>query len=173
MSLLAVDPGIRGCGAAVFRGGKLVAAAYVKNPLRSGNRAREAAAMAEAVRDWSLALDVDELAVEWMQVYWGDEHGKDPNDLLALCGIGAALSALVSEDATSYLVSEWKRTMKKEPCHARIRLRLEPEELKIAKAAVAAAGSLGHNVWDAVGIGLHHVRRLGIVGPGRHRVIPV
>jgi hypothetical protein len=172
VSLLAVDPGIRGCGAAVFTDGKLVAAAYVKNPLRTGNRAREAATMAEAVRDWALARDVDEIAVEWMKVYWGDEGGKDPNDLLALCGIGAAVAALTGAETTSYLGSEWKRTLKKEPCHARIRLRLDPREKGVAEAAVRAAGSLGHNVMDAVGIGLHHLRRLGIVGPGRRRVLP-
>jgi hypothetical protein len=172
VSLLAVDPGIRGCGVAFFVDGRLHSAAYVKNPLRSGNRAREAAAMAEAAHRWVALLDVEELAVEWMQVYWGDEKDKDPNDLLALCGIGAALAAVTGAETTSYLVTEWKRTLKKEPCHARIRLRLDPREKEVAAAAVRAAGSLGHNVLDAVGIGLHHLRRLGIVGPGRRRVLP-
>lgn len=167
MSLLAVDPGIRGCGVAAFDGGRLLHAAYVKSRYATGNRAEEAADMARAVARWcsDLALSPRELVVEWPRVYAdmirrGSKHvaGKDPNDLLPLAGVDGALAALfVGCRATSYAPSEWKGQMPKEVCHARTRLRLDSAEVVIY---VGLTKVLDHNARDAVGLGLHHLGRL-------------
>jgi hypothetical protein len=50
--LLAIDPGIRHCGCALYSDGVLVAAALVKNPVERGSQAHACAAMAHAVWEW-------------------------------------------------------------------------------------------------------------------------
>lgn len=159
----AVDPGIRGCGVAIFDyASGLVAVDYVRSPLKSGCDARAAAEVARAVI--KRADYVDEFAVEWPRVYASQIRAgrskADPNDLLALCGIGGALAALFKGTVTCYAPTEWKPPgMKKEVSHARIHSRLTASELNIVEQCSAPA-SLMHNVWDAIGIGLHHVGRM-------------
>ncbi len=164
MILLAIDPGIRGCGVAVFDGGWLVHADYVVNPCREGNRAAEAASMASWVHGslWG-RFDVTALALEWPRVYAtriasGASPG-DPNDLLGLAAVSAGIAALYAPAAaTSYCPSEWKGQMPKDVCQKRINARLNSRELAFVMA-VKPAGKR-HNTWDAVGIGLHHLGRL-------------
>lgn len=176
--ILAVDPGIRGCGCAVFDGGKLVKAAYVPNLVEEGNRACEAASMAAGVERWFRGLfdpawfKLDALALEWPHIYAKRiREGKtkeDPNDLLALCGVQASIATLLEEAETySYLPAEWKGQMKKEPCHQRIADRLAVPEQNVLILASDEAGSLSHNIWDAVGIGLFHLGRFD-----KKKVIP-
>jgi hypothetical protein len=175
--LVAVDPGIRGCGVACFTDGVLDRAAYVKSPARSGNGLWECVAVARAVEDWYEGV-ADVVAVEWPQVYAsrimkGQQGGdKDPNDLLALCGIDAAVATLLLEVGwehgnpmspskfVTYRPREWKGQMTKEACHTRLRSRLSPDETAVVDAASREAKSLAHNMLDAVGIGLHHLGRL-------------
>lgn len=160
-TLLAVDPGIRGCGIAVFEDTSLTWAAYVKNSLKTGCTAEAASEMASRVREVVLNKQVypTRLALEWPRIYAWNSKG-DPNDLLALAAVDAAVAALFFAAASvSYYPSDWKGQMKKEPCHARIRSRLLPSELTAACVGAHEAKSLAHNVWDAVGIGLHSLGR--------------
>lgn len=171
-TVLAVDPGIRGCGAAVFQDGTLVEAYYVRSPCETGNRACEAAAAACAVKAAvSRRWEVSTLIVEWPRVYRfgqeGKKRGADPNDLLALCGIGTSLAALFSPAVVhSYSPAEWgatgkpKRARDPYPVELKCRARLTFEgEISAAEAGTKAARALGHNVWDAIAIGLHHTGR--------------
>lgn len=165
-ALLAVDPGIRGSGAALFVGGRLAWADYVKNPARKGNRADAAGSMALAVVEWARArvATLDDLAAEWMQIYAGQIRAGaskgDPNDLLALTGVVSGVAAVVGVTATAYLPREWKGQLDKAAMHARIRGRLSEAELCNADCACRRAKSLAHNVMDAIGIGLFHLGRL-------------
>lgn len=175
---LAIDPGIRGTGVALFdREGVLIRAAYVKNVARVGNHAREAASMAWAVVSWLADFTGDlaepgnallELAVEWPQVYASRIRAgvseADPNDLLALTAVDAGIVALLDCPAASYLPAEWKGQLTKDACHERIRTRLDAAELT---AMNDVTGALAHNAFDAIGIGLHHLGRFA-----RRRVIP-
>ena len=45
-------------------------------------------------------------------------------------------------------------------CQHRVAKRLSPAERHFLDQAAGAAGAAAHNVWDAVGIGLHHLGRL-------------
>jgi hypothetical protein len=164
VTLLAVDPGIRGCGVAVFEDGVLTSCSYVKNSSTTeGPVSIKAAKMALRV-----ARDVfakpDSLVLEWPQVYRESHRSKrkaDPNDLLGLAAIHGALVAFFSNTTMVYevLPSEWKPSgMKKDATAFRVASRLSPEEQKVLDSCNCPR-SLIHNVVDAVGIGLHAVGR--------------
>ena len=160
-TLLAVDPGIRGCGAAMFTAGVLTRAAYVKSPVATGNTASAARAMGHAVAEWAKG-PIDALALEWPRVYATRiREGKsdaDPNDLLGLAAVDAAIAMVLAYTPVEcFAPSDWKGQMKKGPCHARIRGRLSDGELVVMEGV--SPPSLAHNVWDAVGIGLHRLGR--------------
>lgn len=175
MITLAVDPGIRGCGVALFRFSQsanatlLERAAYVRNPLKEGNGPAESAAMAQAVVDW---FDTqprerpfpDVLALEYPRVYQGNKQKGDPNDLLPLAGVVCAVSGLLlRSEVRRYFPHEWKGTVDADVMLARIVGRLRPDEVGKIEPCPA---SLRHNVVDAIGIGLKAVGRFE-----PHRVI--
>lgn len=162
VKLVSVDPGIRGCGVAAFEDGFLVAAAFVVASRSKDSRASGAATTARAVVEWLIGRGADELAVEWPRVYAtairrGDSKA-DPNDLLPLAGVDAAIASILGGvPVYSYVPSEWKGQMPKDVCQRRVKTRLSLAESHIAETATS--GASGHNVWDAVGIGLHHLGR--------------
>jgi len=174
LDLLAVDPGIRGCGVALFREGRLsrgledmrlAAAAYVRNPLPRGDDPVEQLAMAYAARDWvrrHTGIDdatVDRVVVEWPQVYQGSKQKGDPRDLLTLAGVDMAIAASIParRNVSRYLPREWKGQVNADVMLERILARLEPEEMARLEACPA---SLRHNMIDAIGIGLKALGRL-------------
>lgn len=171
-TLLAVDPGIRGCGVAWFHDSVLTGAAYVKSPCIVDNLANAAVAMANEVVGRINVRGVDELVVEWPRIYASRIRAgvskEDPNDLLALAGVDAAIAMALGCVAHSVYPSDWKGQLKKDPCKARVVSRLWPHEMQAAESGAKAAGAKSHNMWDAIGIGLHHLGRFE-----RKRVIPV
>jgi hypothetical protein len=108
--LLAIDPGTRGCGCAVFVEGELRVAAYVVNPVKEGSGPGECAQMARAVHMayWGMpALSAfDVLALEVPQIYsrGGGKSIGDPNNIMPLFGVVAAIAAL---HPTAHV--EWER----------------------------------------------------------------
>lgn len=159
---LSVDPGIRGCGCAIFVDGELRAAAYVRNPDKTGAGPGECQAMAQAIRDWFVACSnyvLNILVLEWPQTYGGRAKRGDANDLFPLAGVDAALAAnFPAANVTHYLPREWKGTVDPDVMIERIQGRLAPHEL--LRVELPSAKSLEHNVWDAVGIGLKYLGRL-------------
>ena len=163
--LVAVDPGLRGCGVALFKGGTLLRAAYVKNNAEGrGYNAHVGAA--NAVRLWLYPTPmIDELVIEFPRVYPGSAQQKgDLNDLLDVAGVGAAISAAVrlSEMPVGSRVehvfpSDWKGNVPKETMTERIRRSLTDEERRAIEKCPA---SLMHNTLDACGIGLYKLGRL-------------
>lgn len=161
--ILALDPGIRGCGIALFSLDKrLIACDYVKNSYHTGNDANAVLGMANAVLGQGLRDRVKQFVFEHPRIYTVSKSKGDNNDLLPLVGIAYAVASQLQGQAGLFRVfpHEWKGTMTKDVCHARTRTRLDTAELLVLDAALTEAGSMGHNVLDAVGIGLHHVGRL-------------
>ncbi len=165
MKTLALDPGIRGCGVALFAEGRLVACDYVKNPVTKGDDFDAIVAMGRAVRDWrwvgATMLGSGhgfDLVAEYPRIYTAAKSKGDNNDLLPLVGVGAAVATFASS-AVRVFPDTWKKQLPKDVCHARIRSRLDAGELVLLEAAAKRAKSLAHNMVDAVGIGLHHVGR--------------
>ena len=108
-TLLAIDPGIRGCGAALFKNEKLISAAYVVNSVAAGSGPHECAQAARSVVEWVewslLAIDhpvapgrkrhqsLGCLVLEWPQTYSGRSSRGDTNKLFPLSGVDGALAA--------------------------------------------------------------------------------
>lgn len=155
---LAVDPGLRGLGAAYFIGPTLVYANYISNPVLKGDGPTAWFALADAVYDdfKTRGYRVDTYVVELMQIYFGN-RGGNPNDLLELAGVGGAVGAVFPiQRAAGYRPREWKGTLKKEVHHPRILAELSDAE----KAAIAEPRKsyVGH-VIDAIGLGLYQLER--------------
>lgn len=156
--VVAVDPGIRGSGVAIFRGNALHWAGYVSNPC-AGNDAFAASRMAHAITEDVLqrVVGVHVVCFE-MPVVRDTRHSKgDPNDLLPLAAINGALCGCwCSVRLVQYKPEEWKGQAPKDTMNARTLSRLSADEL----ARIQDAGALSHNVYDGIGIGLHFLGRL-------------
>lgn len=162
---VAVDPGLRGCGLAVFRleTKELAHASYVKNP-SPGNDF-------EAARSMALSIQIAFLeatgAGKNPAIFWGEcprsyEAGKqkgDQNDIVHLAGFMYAIASAFGNTETTltrYYPRDWKGTIDADAMLDRITKRLSAAE----RACVRSAGSLTHNITDAIGIGLHALGRL-------------
>lgn len=185
--LLAVDPGLRKSGCAIFeadgeRPGGLQTAALVQGlglhtdaggarMYRAGERADVLRAMARAVREWAGAealkarQPLTRIAIELPRVrarssQREEKRGVDPNDVVDLAAVvGAILGGMPEIDATVWLPEEWKGGVPKAIHNARAIGRLFPEEL-IRIPRRPRAKDFDHNIVDAVAIGLHYFGRL-------------
>lgn len=163
-TLVAVDPGLRRLGVAVFTDDRLVHAALVTSPVKKDRGGTAWYAMADAVwahlhDDYLNRLTPDEFVLEVPQIYRFGKSKGDPDDLIQLAATGAAVGAVLrAQKATTYYPREWKGTVPGDVFVERIRGRLTPAE---RKAITPCAMSYEHNVLDAVGLGLFRLGRLG------------
>ncbi len=170
--LLAIDPGIAGCGIACMGAySNLVHAAYVPNPTHNSKKEHDPPQVlgaAKAVHEYIWRIFKEEPArvvFEWPRIYSIDKQKGDPNDLPALVGISMALCGMLPfSECDRFYPYEWKGQMKKKVTEERAFERLEPAEVE---AIVKCAPRLMHNVHDAIGIGLKAVGRFE-----RRRVYP-
>lgn len=154
MRILAVDPGINGAGVAIFSGALLERAQYVRmaDNIRKADILERARTLAGVVRE--VAGFIELLVLEWPQVY---TTGKiDRNDLLGLAAVDGAITALFGCPVKTVKPHEWKGGIDGDVMVERIKSRLSGEE----RSRVVLAGCLSHNIYDAIGVGLHHLRRL-------------
>jgi len=181
--VVAVDPGTRQCGVAVFDSGRLLRAALI----RAGGRhegdatADELVHLARLVATWAVERDPDydwrtdrerdlvpgELVVEQMVSRGSAAQRKgDQNDLIQLTLVSGLIAGILVQRAGArlyrYKPEQWKGTIPKPKrgeeyiVKKRVTSRLDAAELA---AIVPCPASLEHNVFDAVGIGLHHTGR--------------
>jgi hypothetical protein len=117
----------------------------------------------QAGRDTHL-LGVESVVIEKM-VHYPGQHGAradaQANDLIDLTAASCLLAGSLKPREIRFVTPhEWKGSLPKEVCHARIQKKLTPAELGIlAVASSKIRGSLVHNLWDAVGIGLFALGR--------------
>jgi hypothetical protein len=165
--LLAIDPGLRNVGAALFgvAEGGLKKAGLVRSTLDGldGPYAwRETAAAVRSWVGWDTVL-VTRVTFEQPGAYRSDSAGRTLN-LQDLVAIDAWICSFFPHATYSrYFPMEWQGNLKrpkthkqKDPVVERIRRELSPEELQ---RVILPAPSLAHNVWDAVGIGLKALGR--------------
>lgn len=157
--ILSVDPGLRHCGVALWRGHDLVVAQLVTGEKDTGVRDSEAWwTMVDNVVTWAKAYGpLDVIVSEFPKVYSVGKSKGDPEDLLQLAAIVGGI--VCRERAVSKIVRpyEWKGQVPKDIMTGRILSKLSPLEQRIIPKLAA---SKLHNVIDAIGIGLRHVGRL-------------
>ena len=162
--MIAIDPGLRGCGVAAFNhlvpDKRLVYATWVQNPIVIGRGPHVWRPMADAVFKELKHLPapyLSKVCVEMPKVYPGMPK-TDINDLLDLAGV---LGAIVSHPWALGVVEwfypqDWKGQVPKATMNARVKERLTAEE----RQAIFSVGAKDHNTLDAIGIGLHSLGRL-------------
>ncbi|WP_237077344.1 hypothetical protein [Myxococcus xanthus] len=143
----------------------LLSAGLPKNPEPQGGALSLAswAAMAFAVREWlrpRLGDEPFQLVIELPRVYAASHQKGDQNDLIQLAGVVGMLggSLLGIDSRRSIYPRDWKGSLDADAFIERIKQRLNAaEHLRVELPATSA---LHHNVWDAIGIGLHALGRL-------------
>lgn len=158
--MVAIDPGLNGCGLAEFAGSNLVSARYVKNV------AAKTELMEVRVYGMAFALRPYVAPHPWIferpRVYLGKR--LNPDDLIPLAEIGACLSGMTTIPIRVYRPRDWKGSIDGDAMVERIKTRLTPAE---HSRIHLPAKSLEHNVYDSIGIGLAYLGRLE-----RKRVYP-
>lgn len=168
--LVSIDPGLRHCGVAVFdvpvaERASLLAAGLPKNPEPQCGELSLAswASMALAVREWlqpRLGDEPHQLVIELPRVYAAAHQKGDQNDLIQLSGVVGMWGGGLPNVATrrSVYPRDWKGTLDADAFIKRIKQRLDAAEH--LRVELPSSFSLHHNVWDAIGIGLHALGRL-------------
>lgn len=153
---LSVDPGVNGCGIAVWNDDNLLVwAGYVKN---SGTGVRKMVDSVGAKLWEKFGTDrCHKLAIEMPQVYMASRSRGDPNDLVELALVVGGFEMWFDGIVFKYKPHSWKGTVPKLIMAERILKRLSYEEQNEIEIAPK---SIWHNTIDGVGIGLHHSKRL-------------
>ena len=165
--LAAVDPGVHGCGVAIFEGGTLIEAHYTcpsRNPFHKsehacgvgGNYTRAHCTAMEALKPIYDA-HINELVVEHMYKYPGMDK-INVNDLLDVQTVAAMVAGSFSKTHSVY-PPQWKGNVPKKIMTGRIKKLLTLDEWVIMSGGDWPK-SLEHNVVDAIGIGLWRLGRL-------------
>lgn len=170
--LLSIDPGRRGCGAAVWRSGRLVAAAYVANSEREDDGPLACRAMAAAVKEWCSVVApgvIDELMLEWPTLYGGraskGDQGVDARDLFTLAGVDSSIAtAFALAKVYSCVPHDWKGSVRKpkkvdDPYAIETRAIQRLDDDERARVVWPANKRLRWDVADGLGIGLHKLGR--------------
>jgi hypothetical protein len=151
--IISIDPGSKKAGVALFETtGKLMTAW-----LSRGGDWRETAdnIMADLPVN---AARITEAAVERMQVYDSTPlaHANDCITLSLMAGYVAGRFSVWTgaENIHAYYPHQWKGQVPKKIMVERIKNKVTDSEKKRVKDAKA------HDVWDAIGIGLYHLRKV-------------
>lgn len=153
MRLISVDPGVHKMAVADWKDGILSSAYNIIAP-------RELMSREELIRYWGQYPPFPDLVGEFPFIYPKGHGSKksdsvDPNDIVLLAACAAAFYSGF-RDLTLYLPSEWKAQVPKNICRQRIEAELSAEE----KECIHKGGPM-HDIYDAIGIGLFHLGRLG------------
>jgi hypothetical protein len=169
VTLLAVDPGLRGTGWAVFERAALALCGCAAGG--AGSLRERAARIADGVLR-AVPMQIETLIIERPQVYAQRKQRGDPNDLVDMgILVGVLMQALDPDHARLVLPRDWKGTIPKAEklgdyiVHKRsLRFLLPSERRRYEAALEQLPGDLRHNVADAVGIGLWMIVASGARG---------
>jgi hypothetical protein len=166
--LLSIDPGISptsGTGWALFHQSGSSSELRVAGLARpsDGELVVRCRGIVEQVIRGIGDIVLNALVLEHMVVYPLPRMKGDPNDLLALAVLeGVFLGLPVPTSGVHLLPARaWKGQVPKEVIRDRIEAALAQPEREVLKGALAGVnGSVRHNVYDAVGLGLYALGRL-------------
>lgn len=156
--LIAIDPGVRICGYAVFNNRNLSKAGTMRT--KYAVLSDQARGLSGSARNVFSNLNLSYLVIELPVVYDKKQQKGDPNDLIKLAFVAGAIMRSLCLDHFPIVLTptprEWKGTIKKEIHHERIKAKCpeaEPLALKTPK-------TYRHNVYDAIGLGLWALERI-------------
>ncbi len=172
ITIIGLDPALNSCGLAIVRDGELVAAVRMISDaklirLPIGARCDEVAArLVHWLNGAWVHVDRDvTLVYEWPQIYSVGKSKGDPNDLLALAAIGAAVARALPAtlgcriNILTPTPREWQggtsKSIKGDPWIStrgyKLKARLTPAEIERIPNS--------HDAIDAVGLALHATDR--------------
>ncbi len=160
-NLLALDPGRRKCGWAIFQNGTLFGCGVLR--LKDAQQFD----LSDTIEEFTvrLAKEMKGLqlckvsVVERMRIYPGRSKG-DLNHLLDIQAIGAALGAKLAVDVRLYHPQQWKGNVKKEVTANRLKGVLSEDELSVLQESIQDTPKQYHSdISDAVAIGVYHLRQ--------------
>lgn len=154
--LVCIDPGKKLCGVSMFSDrGYLLRAELV----RADDVVTLADGVAEAVKKNRIENRLV-LAYEMPQVYMSDP-GKAKSLFPLAVTDGAVAYALRPNEIVEYKPHDWKGSVDPDVMTKKIKERwMTAADHKAV--VIPSAKSLAHNIYDAVGIGIYHLRRLGV-----------
>lgn len=167
---LSIDPGLRHVAVALWDDGVLIAAALAETTGKARGPEQWAAVAALAVRGVGAMMPEDatrlaSVVTEYPEHY--HTHHQRVDDLMELAGAaGATVCGIVAQFGGvvhGLLPKEWKGSEAKSKTAARLRKELTEGELAVlVQSLQATPAGRHHDVIDAVGIGLAHLRREGV-----------
>lgn len=101
-----------------------------------------------------------EVVVEKMQVYRGSVAAPLIELAIISSEIAGAMRYVYGSTSVYYRPAEWKGSATKDVIHDRARAALTPEE--ISRIELPRAKKTQLDVWDAVSLGLAHLRKTGV-----------
>jgi hypothetical protein len=159
MTLVAIDPGVKHLGIAVFKDAVLERAFLADTPRFEEPWMKPNFCSLHGLHH------VNELVIEKPQIYVAARSKGDPNDLIDLALVAGGLAGIFRVmnqlPVIYYRPSEWKKQAPKNVVTERTLASLSPFEIDHIKLP-RAAKTLGHNVYDAIGIGLAHLHKTGV-----------
>lgn len=154
---VSIDSGVKALGWAVLRESEVSYYLAMCGLVQGDSRD-------EMIRAMECALGVGnfELAVLESMVWRPNDPKSHPNDLIDVQTTGCLCAARIADHVKLVTAQTWKGSVPKKIHHERIRSRLSTNETEILNQALADAPKKHHKeILDAVGIGLHHVGRIG------------
>ena len=175
MKTVAIDPGFRDCGVAVFDDGLLFSCNHVKSSATALVEAVQFTETARSVVTYVESLKIGnsfDLVIEYPQQY-----ARSPAPRESVQKLVGVIGGLVSQfhqitgglgvKVSTYKPREWKGQVPKNVMFNRIISRLSESELE--RLPSISKTRLSH-VYDAIGIGLHHTGRLNGVAAYQNAV---
>lgn len=152
-ALLAVDPGTTALGWAWFTDGRLYQCSLL--------RAKNTQEMTQVIKHTFLP-STQELVIERPQLYVFGRAKADPNKVAQVTFIAGVTAGRTSHGKLFLpYPGEWKGQVPKSIHNERVLEVLEARERAIYdKESKAWPASLRHNILDAIGLGLWHLRRI-------------
>lgn len=161
---MGIDPGLRGCGIAIFKGPWLERAWYQYNSERVERGPKAWADMGRAVNrgleERGFSTNVDVLCIEYPQVYKTRWQKGDQDDIIQLAAATGSVSrSLDIANKFGVVPVAWKGNVPKPVHNGRVMKRLTEEEKGLMESCPE---NLRNNLIDAVGLGLYIIGRAGL-----------
>ena len=155
---ISVDPGKKEAGIAVWEDGELACAFLARGEDWDLTAFQAYATLLQRFPEQ--VIHGCELIIERPQIYQQKHLKGDPNDLVLLAYMAGAFAGYIgSFKPVLYYPREWKKQVPKKIMVERIKSKLSKDEHR--RVELPRAKSLHHNIWDAIGVGLFRVGRLG------------